>query len=322
MATIAASPPTPIHRSTGRTLARWMVSFAGFPLRGLAASSSPTRRQHHERVAGGPSPASCWARPGWAMRADRRLRVLGLATALGLAAGLAIGASLVSFSTGLGDLAIKAPSPARRRPRAGYPLVSRMGRSLWPGRSPCRRLGRRLGRQHVGRRPGRRAVHRLRRRRRGDRCPAHRSTPRLPPDPPRQQTREPLMSRHVVFGTGQVGQPLVEQLVARGHDVLAVNRSGRGDFPGAQVVGGDATDHAFTTATCAGADVVYFAPNAATRAGARSSPQAGAGRCRRRRCASSRVSTISMPTVRRGDASWSRPWRRTPPRRNPQPEPP
>jgi hypothetical protein len=29
-----------------------------------------------------------------------------------------------------------------------------------------------------------------------------------------------------------------------------------------------------------------------------------------------------MPTVRRGDASWSRPWRRTPPRRNPQPEPP
>jgi nucleoside-diphosphate-sugar epimerase len=71
------------------------------------------------------------------------------------------------------------------------------------------------------------------------------------------------MSRHVVFGTGQVGQPLVEQLVARGHDVLAVNRSGRGGFPGAQVVGGDATDHAFTTATCAGADVVYFCLNAA-----------------------------------------------------------
>jgi nucleoside-diphosphate-sugar epimerase len=71
------------------------------------------------------------------------------------------------------------------------------------------------------------------------------------------------MSRHVVFGTGQVGQPLVGQLVAQGHDVLAVNRSGRGDFPGAKVVGGDATDHAFTTATCAGADVVYFCLNAA-----------------------------------------------------------
>ena len=70
------------------------------------------------------------------------------------------------------------------------------------------------------------------------------------------------MSRHVVFGTGQVGRPLVEQLVARGHDVVAVNRSGRGHIPGAQVVGGDATDPVFTSAACAGADVVYFCLNA------------------------------------------------------------
>ena len=34
--------------------------------------------------------------------------------------------------------------------------------------------------------------------------------------------------RHVVFGTGQVGHPLVEQLVAGGHHVVAVNRDGRG----------------------------------------------------------------------------------------------
>ena len=70
------------------------------------------------------------------------------------------------------------------------------------------------------------------------------------------------MTRHVVFGTGQVGHPLVEQLVAQGHDVVAVNRDGRGHFPGAQVVGGDATDPAFTTAVCQGADVVYFCLNA------------------------------------------------------------
>jgi nucleoside-diphosphate-sugar epimerase len=69
------------------------------------------------------------------------------------------------------------------------------------------------------------------------------------------------MNRHVVFGTGQVGHPLVEQLVASGYDVVAVNRDGRGDFPGAQVVGGDATDPAFTTALCEGADVVYFCLN-------------------------------------------------------------
>ena len=41
---------------------------------------------------------------------------------------------------------------------------------------------------------------------------------------------------HVVFGTGQVGHPLVEQLIAAGHDVVAVNRDGRGTFPGASVV--------------------------------------------------------------------------------------
>jgi nucleoside-diphosphate-sugar epimerase len=70
------------------------------------------------------------------------------------------------------------------------------------------------------------------------------------------------MTRHVVFGTGQVGHPLVNRLLADGHDVVAVNRDGRGHFPGAQVVGGDATDPAFTTTVCEGADVAYFCLNA------------------------------------------------------------
>ena len=70
------------------------------------------------------------------------------------------------------------------------------------------------------------------------------------------------MTRHVVFGTGQVGHPLIEQLVALGHDVVAVNRNGRGTFPGARVVGGDAADPRFTSRVCAGADVVHFCLNA------------------------------------------------------------
>ena len=48
------------------------------------------------------------------------------------------------------------------------------------------------------------------------------------------------MTRHVVFGTGQVGHPLVEQLTALGYDVTAVNRTGSGTVPGAQVVTGAA----------------------------------------------------------------------------------
>jgi nucleoside-diphosphate-sugar epimerase len=70
------------------------------------------------------------------------------------------------------------------------------------------------------------------------------------------------MTRHVVFGTGQVGTLVAQQLVRDGADVVAVNRSGRADLPGAEVVGGDATDPTFTTAVTADADVVYFCLNA------------------------------------------------------------
>ena len=70
------------------------------------------------------------------------------------------------------------------------------------------------------------------------------------------------MTRHIVFGTGQVGRLVAEQLVERGHDVLAVSRTGRTDIPGAEMVAGDATDPEFTTRVTAGADVVYFCLNA------------------------------------------------------------
>ena len=70
------------------------------------------------------------------------------------------------------------------------------------------------------------------------------------------------MTRHVVFGTGQVGRLVAEQLSHRGVEVVMVNRNGQGEIPGARVVGGDATDPAFTTRAAAGAEVVYFCLNA------------------------------------------------------------
>ena len=69
------------------------------------------------------------------------------------------------------------------------------------------------------------------------------------------------MSRHVVFGTGQIGRLVAERLVSLGAAVTAVNRSGRGAVNGAQVVAGDATDPMFTARVCAGADAVYFCLN-------------------------------------------------------------
>jgi len=71
------------------------------------------------------------------------------------------------------------------------------------------------------------------------------------------------MSRHVVFGTGQIGRLVAGQLVSLGADVIAVNRTGRGIIRGTRVVAGDATDPAFTARVCAGAHTVYFCLNAA-----------------------------------------------------------
>jgi hypothetical protein len=138
MATIAAAPPTPIRRSTGRTIARWMVSFAGFPLGGLAAIilTGPVDSTTSAIAGGLVTGVVLGAVQAWAMRADRRLLAAWvLATALGLAAGLAIGASVVSFSTGLGDLAIQgAISGLAVGLAQAIPLVSRVGpvALAWP----------------------------------------------------------------------------------------------------------------------------------------------------------------------------------------------
>jgi nucleoside-diphosphate-sugar epimerase len=68
---------------------------------------------------------------------------------------------------------------------------------------------------------------------------------------------------HVVFGTGAVGMSVMDELVHRGpRRVRMVNRSGRARVPhGVKVVGGDATDEAFTREASEGASVVYFALN-------------------------------------------------------------
>jgi nucleoside-diphosphate-sugar epimerase len=70
------------------------------------------------------------------------------------------------------------------------------------------------------------------------------------------------MSRHVVFGTGQIGRLVATSLVSLGADVIAVNRSGHGAVSGARIVAGDATDPVFATRVCAGAGAVYFCLNA------------------------------------------------------------
>lgn len=70
---------------------------------------------------------------------------------------------------------------------------------------------------------------------------------------------------HVVFGSGPVGLAVTDELVARGHRVRLVNRSGRPagvpEVPAVEWVRADAVDPAATTAAAEGASVVYFALN-------------------------------------------------------------
>jgi len=138
MSHIVASPPEVTSRTTARIVGRWMVSFVGFPLGGLAALllTDQVDSVSHALVGGLVTGAVLGAVQSWALRFDRRdLLAWTVATALGLAAGLALGAGLVDFNTGMRDLALQgavtgaivglAQAPVLRR-RAGLVALA------WP----------------------------------------------------------------------------------------------------------------------------------------------------------------------------------------------
>jgi nucleoside-diphosphate-sugar epimerase len=71
-----------------------------------------------------------------------------------------------------------------------------------------------------------------------------------------------MSARHVIFGTGAIGLATLDALRRRGESVRLVNRSGSAPVPDdVEVVGGDASDPAFTTAVAGRATVVYQALN-------------------------------------------------------------
>lgn len=72
---------------------------------------------------------------------------------------------------------------------------------------------------------------------------------------------------HVVFGAGQVGSPLIEQLLATGRPVRIVRRRAV-PVRGAEVVTGDAMDAAFCEEAARGATTVFHCLNTEYSAGA------------------------------------------------------
>ena len=67
---------------------------------------------------------------------------------------------------------------------------------------------------------------------------------------------------HVVLGTGPIGLALIDELVATGQRVRAVNRHGKADVPASvEMATADITDPAQARTACAGASVIYNCTN-------------------------------------------------------------
>ncbi len=255
--------------------ALWTLGFLAFPVAGVAGTAVAGPLDAPVAALLGGLTTGAVIGLGQALVSTRRLAVLRwtFATAVGTAAGLLLGASTVSYATGLADLAVMGALtgavlgpvqalalPARARHRwiwaAAMPPVWAAGWSVTAAAGIAVE----------------RAVHGLRRQRRPH---GHRAARRMPPPAPaahgfhaeranRPDRRDPgpvmitTAPRHVIFGTGAIGMALLDALRERGEAVRMVNRSGRADVPdGVEVVGGDAGDPAFSAAAAAGARVVY-----------------------------------------------------------------
>ena len=110
MSQLSTASPSTMRPSRARVVARWMVSFVGFPLGGLTAMvlSGPVDTTLAAITGGLLTGTVLGTAQALAMRFDRRdLLTWVLTTAAGLATGLAVGASVVDFRTGLGDLVLQ-----------------------------------------------------------------------------------------------------------------------------------------------------------------------------------------------------------------------
>lgn len=133
MSTTLTTPPhTPTINSAGRTIARWLLSFAGFPLGGLAAIvlTGPVDSTASALAGGVVTGSVLGLVQAWAMRADRRLLVSWvIATAVGLGMGLTLGANLIGFGTDLGDVMIQGCL-------CGAAVGTAQAITLWPRTGP------------------------------------------------------------------------------------------------------------------------------------------------------------------------------------------
>jgi hypothetical protein len=129
----------PVARATPwRLAARWLITFAGFPLGGVAARylTGPVDGTSAAVLGGLVTGAVLGAVQAWGLRTDRTTALRWtLATSVGLAVGLGLGATAVAFATspdalvGQGALSGVAVGVAQ-----AFVVRSRLGRAVlaWP----------------------------------------------------------------------------------------------------------------------------------------------------------------------------------------------
>jgi hypothetical protein len=122
-------------QGTGRTVGRWLVSFAGYPVGGYAAFlfTGPVDSLGPALAGGLLTGAILGAFQVWAM-GQARPRPLAwiLATAVGLMAGVAAGAGLVDYQTDLGSMVVQgAVGGALVGIAQAFVLVPRLGALAW-----------------------------------------------------------------------------------------------------------------------------------------------------------------------------------------------
>ena len=133
-----AEAPTTAPPSPARTVLRWMLSFAGFPLGGFAAMVivGPVDSLGSAVAGGLLTGLVLGAVQAWALRLGGRTGTFwALATAAGLAVGLSVGAAAVGFGTDLVDLQLQgAVSGAAVGTAQAVLLWPRTGRwaLVWP----------------------------------------------------------------------------------------------------------------------------------------------------------------------------------------------
>jgi hypothetical protein len=113
MSALTITSSSPATRPTWRSAARWMATFAGFPLGGLAAKlvSGPVDSLPAALLGGLITGAVLGAAQAWGLGGTGRSGPLAsrwiAATAIGLMVGLGVGAASVGYGTSLGSVVIQ-----------------------------------------------------------------------------------------------------------------------------------------------------------------------------------------------------------------------